>query len=74
MKKAVFALKLMIALVTIAFIAMSVWHYFDYKNDPRKYAAESAPWYTSVLIWGVIAALLVIACIVALAILHKKNN
>ncbi len=58
-------------------IGSSVLKYMDYRDNPVKYEIQSAPWYTGILIGGVlIAVLLVLFIVVKLIALHglKKTE
>ncbi len=56
-------------------IGSSVLKYMDYRDNPVKYEIQSAPWYTGILIGGVlIAVLLVLFIVVKLIALHGLNK
>ena len=40
---------------TGVFLGHSIYIYWDYNKHPELYATNSAPWYTSVLIYGLLA-------------------
>ena len=47
------------------FIGHAIYVFWEYRKYPGLYAIQSAPWYTSILVWGVfVAAVLLIAIIV----------
>lgn len=74
MKTAVKVLWAAIVALIVALIAITVYFYADFKLHPEKHAAESAPWYTSPLIFGIIIAAIVVVCVIAIAILRHKLN
>ena len=54
------------------FIGHSMYRYFDYKKHPGLYEIQSAPWYTSIQIYG-LATFVVIFIAIALKLLIKKK-
>ncbi len=54
------------------FIAESVWTYWDYKTHPQRYALMSAPWYTSVLLFGILTAVIILTAVVGKILIRKK--
>jgi hypothetical protein len=36
------------------FIGHTIFKYIDYRNNPQRYIIQSAPWYTSVIIYGAV--------------------
>ena len=45
------------------FIGHSLFVVWDYKTSPELYAMQSAPWYISILITGIVTAVVVVICI-----------
>lgn len=58
------------------FISFSIFKYLDYRKFPALYEVQSAPWHTSIQIYGIATAIvLLIAIILKLFIKKKlKNN
>ena len=57
------------------FIGHSVYKYFDYKKYPGLYEIQSAPWYTSIQIYGLATAIVIfIAIILKFLIKNKLKN
>ena len=54
------------------FIGHSIYRYFDYINHPELYEIQSAPWYTSILIYGLADALIVFIAIITKFLIKKK--
>lgn len=54
------------------FIAHSIYRYFDYINHPHLYEIQSAPWYTSIQIYGLAVALVVFIAIIIKLLIKKK--
>ena len=54
------------------FIAHSIYRYFDYINHPDLYEIQSAPWYTSIQIYGLAIGLIVFIAIIIKFIIKKK--
>ena len=74
MKTAIKILWAAVIAMIVFVIALLIWSYADFKMHPEKRGMESAPWYTTAMIWGMIVAVLVIACIIAIAVLRHKLN
>lgn len=56
-----------------AFIGHSIYKFWDFKSHPDLYAMQSAPWYTSILLWAIVTAvIIVIAVIIKLIIVVLK--
>jgi len=53
-------------------IAHSIYRYFDYINHPDLYEIQSAPWYTSIQIYGLAVALIVFIAIIIKFLIKKK--
>lgn len=45
-----------------------------YKTNPEFYAAFSAPWYTGILVNGIVVGFIVLVLGVAIRILNKKRD
>lgn len=60
------------------FIGNAFYVIWDYKTAPGKYQFMSAPWYSSILLYGVVTLAVVLVCMVIKAItknsIKKKNN
>lgn len=54
------------------FLARSVYVYWDYATHPDLYAISSAPWYTSIQIFGIIVAIIVGVAMVLKILIRKK--
>ncbi len=54
------------------FIGHSIYRYFDYTNHPDLYEIQSAPWYTSIQIYGLAVALIVFIAIIIKFLIKKK--
>lgn len=74
MKKTIIFVKTFLLCVIGAWIGAAVYRFVDYKMHPEVYAAQSAPWYTDILIQGIITAVLVIVCVIVLLILKRKKK
>ena len=68
-------LNCVIGAFTGVFIAESIFTYWDYKTHPEIYEVTSAPWYTSILLFGIITlSIILVALIVKLIIREKVRN
>ena len=56
------------------FCGFTVWQYVDYRCHPVDYAVQSAPWYTNVLIVGVISLIVVFVCVLIMIFNRKREN
>lgn len=54
------------------FIAESISTYWDYKTHPEIYEVTSAPWYTSIILFGIITLAIILAALVMKLIIRKK--
>ncbi len=55
------------------FIAYSIYKYFDYINHPDLYKIQSAPWYTSIQIYGLAVAVIVFIAIIIKFLIKKRK-
>lgn len=59
-----------------AFIGVFIGHgayvLWDYKAHPGLYAMRSAPWYTSILLYGLVTAAVLAAAVIAKLIIRRK--
>lgn len=65
-------LNFIISTLAGVFIAGGIYKYWDYKTHPDLYAVSSAPWYTDIQIFGVIAASVVVVAMILKIIIRKK--
>ena len=53
--------KFLTAAVILAYIGFAGWRFIDFKwVHPEKYAMNSAPWHTPLILWGIVALLTII--------------
>ena len=61
-----------------AFVGVFIGHGFytvwNYKTHPELYAMQSAPWYTSILVYGVFTIVVLVICFVIKAIIKHKQK
>lgn len=57
---------------TGVFIGHSIYKYFDYRNHPGLYEIQSAPWHTSIQIYGLGTAVIIFIAIILKFIIKKK--
>jgi len=57
-----------------AFIGHCVYKYFDYTYHPDLYAIQSAPWYTSIQIYGLATAVVIFIAIILKFLIKKKQK
>lgn len=54
------------------FIGRGIYVFWDYKTHPGLYAMQSAPWYTSILVYGIATLIVLVAAIIVKLVLRKK--
>ncbi len=75
LKKANPILNTIIGAFVGVFIGHGIYVFWDFKTHPDLYAMQSAPWYTSILLYGIVTAIvLVTAIIIKLVIRHKLKQ
>lgn len=72
MKKVYDFLGLLIGVCIGVFLGHSIYTFWEYKSFPGLYAMQSAPWYTSILVYGLFAAISVTALLLIRLALRKK--
>lgn len=56
------------------FIGMSIYQCYDYYAYPRLYELTSAPWYTSILVHGVVSSILLVICVIIKVIIKLSKQ
>lgn len=56
------------------FIGHAIYVAWNFKNHPEFYAMQSAPWYTSILVYGVFTVILEVVCLLSKIFLKLWNN
>ncbi len=54
------------------FIGHGIYVYWDYKTYPDLYAMQSAPWYTSIFVYGIFTLILLVVLAIAKSVIRKK--
>ncbi len=54
------------------FIGCGIYVFWDYKKHPDLYTMQSAPWYTSIFVYGIVMLIFVTVAIIAKLIIRKK--
>ncbi len=54
------------------FAGNALFLYFDWRAHPELYAMNSAPWYAGLVVYGLFAAVVVLASLVAKLIIRPK--
>jgi len=54
------------------FIGHGIYVFWDYKTHPDLYAMQSAPWYTSILVYGLFTIVALIVGIMIKLIIRRK--
>lgn len=74
MKKINIIINIFIAVLIGVFIGHGVYTVWDFKTHPELYVVQSAPWYTSILIYGVFTIILLLICIVIKVIVNLNRS
>ena len=57
------------------FLGHSVYIVWNFRTRPELYAMQSAPWYTSILVYGAFTLVVLLICVVIkLIIKHKQKG
>ena len=54
------------------FIGCGIYVFWDYKKHPDLYAMQSAPWYTSIFVYGIVMLIFVTLAVIVKLIIRKK--
>lgn len=54
------------------FIGYGIYVYSHYRKYPALYAMQSAPWYTGILVYGVITLIVLAVCFILKITIRKK--
>ena len=54
------------------FIGHGIYVFWEYKTHPSLYAMQSAPWYTSILIYGIFLIVVLLIAIAIKFMIRKK--
>ena len=77
MKKINFILNCIIGAFLGGFLGNSAFVLWNHQLHPEQHAFYSAPWYTGILVYGCVAAAVVLVCILAkivLKLLFKRTD
>ncbi len=74
MKKLNTILNIIMGAFVGVFIGHGIYTVWDFKTHPKLYAVRSAPWYTSVLMYGAFTIIMLLICIVIKAIINHKSK
>lgn len=72
MKKLNVLLNIIICSILGVFIGHSLYVYWHYKTHPSMYVATSFPWYTSIQLYGIVAAVGIVVAILLKLIIRRK--
>ncbi len=54
------------------FIGHGIYVFWDFKVHPDLYAMQSAPWYTSIILYGITAAVVLVIAIIIKLIIRQR--
>lgn len=74
MKKLNNILNIIMGSVAGVFVGMSVYQCYDYYAHPGLYELTSAPWYTSILVHGVVTVTVLLICVIIKVIIKFKEQ
>lgn len=73
MRKRIFdALNILMVVYAATFLGYGLYRFFHHSVHPELYIAQSAPWYTDILILGLITLIVVAIAAIIQLILRKK--
>lgn len=71
MKKINSILNIIIGSFIGVFIGHGIYVFWDYKTHPDLYVMQSAPWYTSILVYGIFTIVVLIVAILTKLIIRR---
>ncbi len=71
MKKLNNFLNILIGTFIGVFIGHGIYVYYDFKTHPDLYAMNSAPWYTSILVYGIFTLVVILVVIIAKILIKR---
>lgn len=72
LKKLNYFLNIIIGSFIGVFIGHGIYVFWDYKTHSDLYAMQSAPWYTSIFVNGIVTFILLAVVVIAKLIIRKK--
>ena len=54
------------------FLAGSIYTYWDYRTHPEIYKVSSAPWYTGILLFGIVSGAIILAALIVKVMIREK--
>ena len=54
------------------FIGHGIYVFWDFKSRPDLYTMQPAPWYTSIIFYGIVTVVVLIVAIIIKLIIRKK--
>ena len=74
MKKLNHILNIIIGTFVGVFIGHGVYVIWNFKTRPEQYAIQSAPWYTSILLYGAFTVVVLLICFGIKAIIQYRQK
>lgn len=72
MKRLNIILNIIIVAFVGAFIGHGIYTVRDFKTHPELYVVQSAPWYTSILLYGAFTIIVLLICVMIKVIINNK--
>lgn len=72
LKKFHYFLNILIGSSVGVFIGDGIYIFWDYRTHSDLYAMQSAPWYTSILVYGIVMVAISIVAIVIKLLIRRK--
>lgn len=72
LKKLNLILNIIIGSFIGVFIGHGIYVFRDFKSHPHLYAIQSAPWYTSIIFYGIVTVIVLTVAIITKLIIRKK--
>lgn len=74
MKKLDRILNIIMGALLGAFVGRGMGTVWDYHTHPEQYVAQSAPWYTDILVYGLCTLIGVLSCMVIKTIIKRRQQ
>lgn len=69
-----YILNILMGSVAGVFIGYGLYKVWDYKTHPDLYVAQSAPWYTGIVVYGIFAAFVLLLSFVLKQVIRKGTK
>lgn len=67
-------LNVVMGIAIVGMIGYAIYGYWEYQQYPEAYVAQSAPWYTSIVVYGVVTAIVLLLTMGLKCRIREKLN